>query len=768
MTGSATGFEAGETVSIAYGPALPPRLAGRCTADSTGSCVVNFDAPGGQVGPTTITAQGLTSGFRASAVFTETPGPASLSLNPTSGPTGTAVTVTVAGFAASETVQLSFNGSVAGSCVTRSSTGECFVTVVVPSVSAGNYDVSATDATGLNASATFTVIQSVSLSPSAGPAGTTLSATAAGFEAGETVDVSYDSSSVGSCIADQTGSCPVSFTVPSEPEGPYSVAATGTTSGLEAQATFIDAGPASLALSPTTGIDGLTFTASASGFEPDEEVDVSYTPVIGYTLSSFESCTTDGTGACSVNFPGIPDQPAGSLTVTAVGATSGLEATAIFAETPALETSPDDGLPGSKLYLGAYGFAASTTVAISFDGLTVGSCSADANGDCTATVVVPAVPAGDYDVVATDPDGNSATRIFTVPVVPALSLDTPSGPAGTTLTATAYGFDAGETVNMSYDSSIVGSCVADSSGTCSVVFGVPSENAGLYAITATGGTSRFQATASFSEIPTFVISPTSGFQGSAVGVSVGQFGANEVVNISFDEPSATPVGSCLTDTSGDCSTEVVIPSVPAGTYYVSASGSSSGDFAPTQFEVLPGPQSTTTTLSSAPSANPSPYGQPVTFTATVSPTDGGGSVDFSDDGLPVPNCSNEDLSLVTGEYVASCAISSLPAGTDTIAANYGGDSDYSNSEGSLTQVVIGPPAIDGLAPASGAPGVAVVITGSNLENATAVTFHGVAAKIKIDTATSIKVKVPAGATTGKVNVVTLSGKVKSTTEFVVP
>ena len=498
-----------------------------------------------------------------------------------------------------------------------------------------------TDSDGLNASATFAVIPSVSLSPSAGPTGTTLTATAKGFEAGETVDVSYDSSLMGSCIADPTGTCPLSLTVPNGPEGPYPVTATRTTSGLEAQAMFIEAGPASLALSPTTGSDGLTFTASARGFEPAEEVDVSYTPVIGYTPSSFESCTADGTGACSVNFPGIPDQPAGTLTVMATGVTSGLEATAIFTETPALETSPGVGLPGSKFYVGAYGFAAFTTVEISFDGLTIGSCSADANGDCNATVVVPEMPAGDYDVVATNSDGNSDTRIFTVPVVPTLSLDNPSGPAGTTLTATAYGFDAGETVNMSYDSSFVGSCIADPSGTCSVAFGVPSENAELYAITAIGTTSGFKATATFSETRTFVIGPTSGFQGAAVGVSVGQFGANEVVDISFDEPSATPVGSCLTDTSGDCSTEIVIPSVPAGIYYVSASGSPSGDYAPTQFEVLPGPQPTTTTLSSAPSANPSPYGQSVTFTATVSPTHGGGLVSFRDDGLPVSNCSND-------------------------------------------------------------------------------------------------------------------------------
>ena len=48
---------------------------------------------------------------------------------------------------------------------------------------------------------------------------------------------------------------------------------------------------------------------------------------------------------------------------------------------------------------------------------------------------------------------------------------------------------------------------------------------------------------------------------------------------------------------------------------------------------------TTTTLGAS-SLNPSSYGQSVTFTATVSPTDGGGSVSFSSNGVTIANCND--------------------------------------------------------------------------------------------------------------------------------
>lgn len=77
------------------------------------------------------------------------------------------------------------------------------------------------------------------------------------------------------------------------------------------------------------------------------------------------------------------------------------------------------------------------------------------------------------------------------------------------------------------------------------------------------------------------------------------------------------------------------------------------------------------------------------------------------------------------------------------------------------------PTITSFSPPSGPVGTKVTITGTNLSGATKVTFNGTAAIIKSDTATTIVVHVPTGATTGKIKVKTPSGTAKSATKFTV-
>jgi subtilase family serine protease len=91
-------------------------------------------------------------------------------------------------------------------------------------------------------------------------------------------------------------------------------------------------------------------------------------------------------------------------------------------------------------------------------------------------------------------------------------------------------------------------------------------------------------------------------------------------------------------------------------------------------------QGTTTTVTLA-VPNPSVYPAPVTFTATVSPTDGGGTVSFYLDGSSTALCSDVALSLVSGSYEATCTDTSpYPlAGPHSIEAKYSGDTDYLSS-----------------------------------------------------------------------------------------
>ena len=96
------------------------------------------------------------------------------------------------------------------------------------------------------------------------------------------------------------------------------------------------------------------------------------------------------------------------------------------------------------------------------------------------------------------------------------------------------------------------------------------------------------------------------------------------------------------------------------------------------------------------------------------------------------------------------------------------DAEVTSAPSSVTvHYVSDLPTITSFTPASGAPGITVKITGTNLSGATKVTIGGVVGTIKSDSATLIKVKVPAGARTGKIKVTTPGGKAKSATKFTV-
>jgi Bacterial Ig-like domain (group 3) len=150
----------------------------------------------------------------------------------------------------------------------------------------------------------------------------------------------------------------------------------------------------------------------------------------------------------------------------------------------------------------------------------------------------------------------------------------------------------------------------------------------------------------------------------------------------------------------------VVLDTPA-TYYWQASysgGSNNGasqSTCGTETETVTRGVSTTALRSSV---NPSVHHQPVTFTATVSNTDGGGTVAFTRGSSVIPHCGSVSLTPVTGTtYSAACTTSTLKVGSHKITASYSGDTDYFPSASFLIQKVkaFGAPAF--ITPVYGTP-----------------------------------------------------------------
>jgi hypothetical protein len=287
--------------------------------------------------------------------------------------------------------------------------------------------------------------------------------------------------------------------------------------------------------------------------------------------------------------------------------------------------------------------------------------------------------------------GGSVTSTTTLAATP--------NPAGygqaVTFTATISPSDGGGTVTFTADGNPILGCSGESlspvSGiTYQATCTTSSLPAGSSTVTATytGDATYTQSAGTITEeVGPTATTVSSSLNPSAAGQSV-TFTATVTSSdgggtVSFTA-GGNPIPGCsaepLTPAAGSYQATCSTSSLSAGSIVVSAAysgdtnyGGSSGSITQTVRTL------TTTTVSSSP--NPASYGATVTLTATVSGTDGGGTVSFTADGNPVPGCSSQSLTLINGSYQASCTTSSLAVGSHNIAAAYSGDTGYAPSSG---------------------------------------------------------------------------------------
>jgi Bacterial Ig-like domain (group 3)/FG-GAP repeat len=156
--------------------------------------------------------------------------------------------------------------------------------------------------------------------------------------------------------------------------------------------------------------------------------------------------------------------------------------------------------------------------------------------------------------------------------------------------------------------------------------------------------------------------------------------------LSFTDNGSAVSGCTNLTLQGDTAT-CAIDFGSTGDYPIEASYSGDGAYAPSQSTTVEavniGP--TSTALASSPTAPIT--GQPVTYTATVSPTPDGGTVDFTDNGTTIAGCGVE--ALTAGTATCTTSAGALNA-SESIVATYSGDADYLGSTSSaLSQTVEG-------------------------------------------------------------------------------
>ena len=269
----------------------------------------NFIVPNLSVGTYPVVVTDL-SGDSATSIFEITP---SISLNPTSSPQLTTVTVTGTGLAPASSITISYDGVTQitiPSRITSSSLGGFSATFIVPTSKVGAHIVQASDGTN-TPKATFTITPTIQLSKISGPVLTHISVSGSGFAASSALTAKFSGyagtlSLSGTTTTDSSGSFTGAvFIVPSSSSGGHIVTfsdSASTPHSATAEFTIL-----TLTLIPTYGSVGSDIVASGSSFAANSPLQATFD---GNSLLITGTTSTDASGYFSGATISIPSSAA--------------------------------------------------------------------------------------------------------------------------------------------------------------------------------------------------------------------------------------------------------------------------------------------------------------------------------------------------------------------------------------------------------------------------------------------------------------------------
>lgn len=676
---------------------------------------------------------GAGAGSASATNFTAAPYIASFS--PMSGPVGTAVTLTGAGFTG--TTRVAFHGTafndVPASFAVVSDTQ---INTTVPQ-GATTGAISATTALGTGSSGgnTFSIITTgppaiSSFSPTSGPQRTVVTITGSHFTGAS--QVTFNGSGV-------VGS---GFTVNSDTQITASVP------------TGVSTGPIGVTTSQGTGISSTNFTVTAapaiSSFSPTSGQAGTTVTINGVGLSGTTHVSINGiNGVPSANFTVVSDTqvtatvPGGATTgnihvISSNNETiSSTKFTALSSNPPTIRSfSPTSGPPGTLITVNGADFTGTTSVTL--NGLSLGFGVAS---DTQLSARVPWTGATSGPITVTNTMGSVTTSTNYIVSPPAITSFSPtSGTAGTQVALRGSGFTGTTAVAFNGTSATSFFVASDTQVTAFVPNGATSGP-----ITVTNpvgtGTSSMNFTVTSGSAPTITsFSPTSGPVGDTItingsnftGFTAIAFNGTNAIHYKFISDSQLQADVPLGATSGPI------------TVVTNTNGTATSA---TNFTVLPRIASFSPTSGSMGTA----------VTITGSSFTGATSVTF--------NLTQATFTVLSDTQINATVPGGAMTGRIRVTTPAGTVSSFTN----FSVVSTAAPTINSFSPTSGPVGAAITITGTNLTGTTGVTFNGTAVTsfIRGISDTQIRVDVPNGATSGPITVTNTVGAASSPTNFTV-
>ena len=384
---------------------------------SAGSII--FTAPDACGGAHTVEVECPSGSTAFSGSFSILP---SIDIEPNSGTVGTTITVIGTGFAAAESgISVTYGSTNVKTGITANDDGSWSTSFAVPSAAKGSHIV---DASGSDTEAddvadkTFTVSPSVTVDPTSGGVGTSVTVKGAGFTSAETgIEVTYDSKEVRTGItANVNGSWSITFAVPNSTKGSHPVGASGDITGPGDTPDVIFTVSPSVSVDLDSGYVDDNINITGSGFASNEgDIKITFD---GEVMESGLVADDNGYWATSLI---IPAGVNGDHIIDAYGAItiSADVSDAILNILPQVVLSPKSGDVGENVKVRGTGFSKEEDYTISYEGeFVVTGRITDSKGSFATSFEAPEGKSGECNVTATDSEDVTASAIFSVETNP--------------------------------------------------------------------------------------------------------------------------------------------------------------------------------------------------------------------------------------------------------------------------------------------------------------------------------------------------------------
>ena len=335
--------------------------------------------------------------------------------------------------------------------------------------------------------ATPALAATVTISPSSGPVGTTITISGTGFTATNTYQITFAygttfSRIIGSGTVGAGGDIlSTSFVIPEIPGGVYTIRVEtfGTTSESRTGTFTITS---KIDLDKSSGYVGDEVTVDGNGFAANSDI------TVYFVNAEVGTADTDANGSFTDAAFLVPESYNGSHTIKAQDASGNFD-TDSFSTKQSITITPTTGAAGDMVTVSGTGFKAKKAITITFDVLAVTttplSVTTDDYGSLSGSFPVPVIVNGTYAVKVTD-GTNKASANFTV--MAGASIDKTTGNVGTEATVSGTGFAVGATVTVTYDGDEVAIATPDSNGAFKATFKIPASTHGAHTIVATDPT----------------------------------------------------------------------------------------------------------------------------------------------------------------------------------------------------------------------------------------------------------------------------------------